>query len=249
MRYRMIAVCILLVCPVVMADAKLDDVKKKIAERSAKHNSVQFKMEMTSDMSQPGMTMKSKSNSTMKYMKKGDKMLSRVEMNSVMVMKGPMDQTVESKGTSVVDGEFMWSYSESMGNKSATKMKVPENQKNQFDPSAGWEQFHIALKDDEAVGDAKCWVIEMTPKDAALKAQMSKSVTYYDQKTGLMAKQIGYDGEGKVMSTMTVSDVKINEKIDPKVFTFTPPPGVQVQDMTNAQNPPAAGLPESDQRS
>jgi outer membrane lipoprotein-sorting protein len=38
------------------------------------------------------------------------------------------------------------------------------------------------------------------------------------------------------MSTLTVTDVKVNETIDPKVFTFTPPPGVEVHDMTNVKD-------------
>ncbi|MCA9256871.1 MAG: outer membrane lipoprotein carrier protein LolA [Phycisphaerales bacterium] len=237
MRYRMIAVCLLVACSTTMADesAKLKDIQKKITERAKKHNSVQYKMKMSMDMSQAGMSIKSETTSTIKYMKKDDKVLSRMESTTNMEMKGNgMDQKSETKSTSVVDGEYTWSYSETQGMKNASKSKVDKN-KDPFDPSAIWDEFDVTLKDDETIDGKKCWALEMTPKNPMLKQQMSKSVTYYDQESALMVKQIGYDPQGKVMTTMTVSDVKLNESIDPKTFTFTPPPGVEVQDMTNAK--------------
>ncbi|MCB9852149.1 MAG: outer membrane lipoprotein carrier protein LolA [Phycisphaerales bacterium] len=239
MRCRLIAVCLLVACSVAMADnsEKLKEIQKKISERAAKHHSVQYKMNMSMDMSQAGMSIKSNTDATFKYMKKDDKMLVRQESTSVTEMKGNgMDQKTETKGTSVVDGEYSWSYSESQMGKTATKQKVRKQEQEPFDPSVGWDQFDVTPIADEKVGDKTCWVLEMTPKNPMMKAQMSKSVSYYDQATGLPVKQVAYTADGKVMSTMTVTDIKIDEKIDPKEFVFTPPAGVTVQDLSNSDN-------------
>lgn len=237
MRFRLMAFCLLCVCSAAMADEKLDDVKKKIAERTEKHNSVQFKMNTTADMAAAGMTMKSEAKA--KYLRKDKKLLWRMETTSEVTMTNAGGQKMEQKGTIISDGEFMWSLNEMMGQKMATKMKVPENQPNPMDPQEGWEKFDITLTEDAKIGDYNCWVMEMVPKDAQTKTQMSKSVVSFDQKTGLMVKQVGYDAQGKVMSTTNVSDIKINEKLDPALFVFKAPEGVQVQDMTNMKG----GLP------
>lgn len=231
MRCRLIAVCLLVACSTLMADdsAKLKDVQKKIAERAAKHHSVQYKMNMTTDMSQAGMSFKSNTDSTIKYVRKDDKMLSRMESTSVTEMKGSgMDQKTETKAMSVSDGEYSWSYNDTT--KQAAKTKVQKQDKDLFDPSTAWEQFDVKAMDDEKVGDKNCWVLEMMPKNPMMKAQLDKSLTYYDQATGLMIKQVGYNPEGAVISTIIVTDIKIDEKIDPKEFVFTPPAGVTVQE-------------------
>lgn len=230
MRYRLIAVFALVACSTLMADEKLNDVKKKIAERTAKHNSVQQNMKITVDMSQAGMTMKSTTTSKSKYLKKDGKLLSRIESDSKTAITGPMNQTTESKSLTVVDGEYMWTLSDSQGQKTVMKNAIPEEMKSPFDPGNAWEHFDVKVVDDDTVDGMKCWVLEMTPKDPMMKMQMSKALSYFDQKTGLMVKNVGYNSEGKVFSTMTVSDIKVDEKIDPKEFKFEPPAGVPVQE-------------------
>src|SRR5690606_17354559 len=105
MRRTSIAVCFLFTCSAALAADSLEDVKKKIGERNAKHDSVQYTMKMATDMSQEGMIVKTDSTSTMKYMKRDGKMLSRTETKSSMMYKmGEMEQKTDSESLIVVDG-------------------------------------------------------------------------------------------------------------------------------------------------
>jgi outer membrane lipoprotein-sorting protein len=238
MRFATIAVCVLVSCSTVFAADTLEDVKKKITERNNKHNSIQYKMKMTSDISQDGMVMKTTSDAIVKYMKHDEKLMSHMDMTSNMTYKiAGTEQTTVTKGLTVVDGEYMWSVSEMQGQKYATKMKIPKEQKS-IDPSVGWEGYELKLLPDAKIDGLTCWVIEMTPTLEQIKAQLGKSVASYDQDTGLMVSNIGYDSAGKEISKVTVTDIKVNEKMDPKIFKFTPPEGVTVQDMTNSQGMP-----------
>lgn len=234
MRIRLITVCVLVACSTLMADEankKVKEIQKKLVERAGKHHSVQYDMKMTADMHQQGMKMESDTKA--KYLRKDDKLLMRMDMDSTVTMgAGPNAQKMKQTSLMIMDGEFMWSLADMMGQKMATKMKIPENGQDPFKPDEGWEKFDIKALDDAKVGDMDCWVLEMTPKDPASKAKMSKSVNYYDQKTGLLVKQIGYNEKGEAIRSITVSNIEVDKKIDPKVFEFKAPEGVKVQDMT-----------------
>ena len=188
---------------------------------------------MATDMSQEGMVVKTDSTSTMKYMKRDGKMLSRTETKSSMMYKmGEMEQKTDSQSLIVVDGEHMWSLTDTQGQKNATKTKVSEAQQ-QTDPTVGWEHFNVKLLPEEKVDGKACWAIEMTPKQGEAHAMNNRTVSYYDKETGLPLKTIGFDDKGKEVTTITISDIKINEKIDPKLFKFEAPAGVEVHDATS----------------
>ena len=85
------------------------------------------------------------------------------------------------------------------------------------------------LPDSSSDGRA-AWVIEATPKPD--QAGQGKTVIHYDKESGQMIKMVAYTPDGKPMTTMTYSDIKINDKISPDRFVFKAPPGVEVQDLS-----------------
>lgn len=235
MRLATIAVCVLVSCSTVFAADTLDEVKKKISERVEKHNSVQYTMLTKMNIDQQGMVMTSTSTGKMRYLKHEGKLLSRMEMDSKSVTKfGGNETKMDSKMMQVVDGEYAWTLSETMGKKNCTKSKVDKLQKT-MDPFAAWTEVDAKLLPDETVDGKACWVIEMTPKQMNPMAPSGKSTHAFDKETGLMIRMIGMDQTGKEMTRTTVTDIKLNEKLDPKSFTFTPPEGVTVTDVTNRE--------------
>lgn len=78
------------------------------------------------------------------------------------------------------------------------------------------------LPDSSSDGRA-AWVIEATPKPD--QAGQGKTVVHYDKESGQMIKMVAYSPDGKPMTTMTFSDIKVNDKISPDRFVFKAPPG------------------------
>ncbi len=52
------------------------------------------------------------------------------------------------------------------------------------------------------------------------------------QKDLFAHRYIMYDKAGKEMAETRITNVKLNGKIDAKLFKYTPPPGARVMDMT-----------------
>lgn len=215
----------------------LESVEKKIGEQTAKYKSLQYSMHMASEGG--GMAPKSTMDGQFQGMRKGDKSVSRMETKSRMTMKmGDQEQTQEYASVMVNDGEFMYTLTDAGGRKMAMKMK-PDAKMAGGDPlnseaafKAMSKDFNLKLLPDQTIDGKEAWAIEATSKDKNPNNPLSRMVTCYDKKTGLPLKSVGYDKDGKVINTMTVSDVKVNGDIPADRFVFKAPPGVEVMDMS-----------------
>lgn len=220
----------------------LKEVQDKIHDIVSKYKSLQFKMKMTSDMNMAGASTKTDSNSEVEAAKKGDVVMSRIhsKMKTSSSMGG-QEYKMDMESLSISDGKVMWTITEAP-QKQITKMKHDPNVNNYFSPKEGWkamaEHFNMKLLPDETVDGKSCWAIEMEPKDAAMKMAQSKTITYYDKKTGISPKTITYGPDGKKSGEITMTDVKIDGDISADRFAYTPPAGAKVEDMTGG-----AGIP------
>jgi len=219
----------------------LESVEKKIAEQAGKYKTLQETMHMVSDMSfGEGMASKTTMETQMQAMRKGDKVLSRMDSKSKTVMKmgDQPAQTQEANMLAINDGEFVYTLTDAGGQKMAQKSKPdpktagdPLDVKRSFD--AMRKSFNLKLLPDESVDGKDCWAIEAIAKDAKdPNMPIARTVSYYEKKTGIAVKAVSYDKAGKVASTMTISDVKVNADIPAERFVFKAPPGVEVMDMT-----------------
>ena len=212
----------------------IEDVKKAISEKMKAYKTLQYKMKSNNNMEMQGMSMKSESDMTFEYERKDEKtilMRSEMKTKSTQVM-GDQKVTTDSNVVSVSDGKFVWTLTDSAGQKMVTKNKAPEQQADMVDFKAMEEMWNMKLLPDATVDGKPCHVLEMTPKQEMMKQAMGKMVQYYDKKTALGVKTITYDGNGKENGQMIVTDIKVDEKISPDRFTFKAPPGVQVIDQT-----------------
>jgi len=222
---------------------KLEDVEKKLSEQSKKITSMSMKMKSVSDMSGEGFKTSSTLDGTYEYMIDGKKTLSRTDaVTKTHTEAGGVKQDMNAKSLSVGDGEFMWVLSEQSGQKFASKLKADDKQ------TANWrddikEWYNVKLLPDETIEGKPCYVLEMTPKKPTPGDTNYRSLQYYQKDNCVLVKAVVFDAAGKPVSTTTYSDIKINPSLDKSRFKFTPPPGVEVMDMTGVPglNPPAGG--------
>jgi len=207
----------------------VEEVSKKIAAASEKLNSISAKTKMVIEMKQEGFSMVSTTDGTTEMLRKGSDFLMRSENKSVSETNvGGNVTKQESSALYITDGSFAYTVSESAGTKSAQKMKL---EKPDVDPFKVWRATaELKVLPDSSSDGRAAWVIEATPKPD--QAGVGKTVIHYDKESGQMIKMITYTPDGKPMSTMTYSDIKINDKISPDRFVFKAPPGVEVQDLS-----------------
>src|SRR5262249_17648891 len=112
----------------------------------------------------------------------------------------------------------------------------PKTSVNPFDALNSFklqeQNFNLKLLPDEKVDGKPCWAIELVIKDPAARAMMGRTVTYYDKNNGIGVKSVTTDKDGKVTTTSTTTDIKLNADIKPDKFVFKAPEGVKVQDLT-----------------
>lgn len=220
----------------------LEDVEKKLIEAAKKIKSSQYTSTMESNVESPGFKMKSKMVDKTITMRKGDKWLWRSEGQTNSEIDAAGNSTKQEIKTLIVsDGDVLYTVTEMDGAKQYMKSKVtPENSIN--------AQSEKMLENLRALGDVKlaagekvdgkdCWVIEVVLKPGSPMTMMGaeKSRYFYDKSTGMFLKSVTLNKDGKASQTLTISDVKIDESISEDRFKFTPPPGVEVQDLDKLQ--------------
>jgi outer membrane lipoprotein-sorting protein len=197
--------------------------------------SVSMDSEMVMEQSTPQFSFKNASTGTTEMLKDGAKWKMRSETKGTMVQKfGDQETKTASNTLMVSDGEYIYSLTDSNGMKQAFKMKVQPGQEYAGD---SWvksmrEIYDLKVLPEEAVDGANCWVLEATPKQAG--GAQGVSIFYFTKDSGMMVKSIGKGPDGKVLSTMTSKNIKINPSIAADRFVFTAPPGVTVIDQSAA---------------
>lgn len=208
-----------LLCNVVSAET-VEEALARLSEKAKANKTVV----MTVVTSMEGNGMKMEQNTTSKQSRDGEKVLIYAETSGSMSMPGlPAPQTMKSK--IVGDGEFLWNEQEQMGQKMVTKMKMPPEA---MDPATAYKNMvkegTATVKENASVEGADCTVLEV-------KGQGMTSLIYIANDNGVMMKMEGTGDDGTKM-TMTAKDVKVNSSLDGVTFTYTPPEGVQVMDMS-----------------
>jgi len=207
----------------------IEEVSKKITAASERLSSFSVKTKMVTEIKQEGFSMVSTTDGTTEMLRKGGDFLVRTENKSVSETNvGGNVTKQESSSLWISDGAFAYMVSEAAGTKSAQKTKI---EKPDVDPFKIWrDTADLKVLPDSSLDGQAVWVIEATPKSG--QAGQGKTVIHFHKESGQMIKMVAYGPDGKPMTTMTYSDIKINDKISPDRFVFKAPPGVEVQDLT-----------------
>jgi outer membrane lipoprotein-sorting protein len=230
-------ICVLALAARSASGETIDDVKKKIHEKLSSYKTIQYKATTTSSTDSEQVSYKADSTQTIAAMKKGDKVLSRIES----VTKGEtkfsgQSQKIDSTMLSICDGDYAYDYTEQMGMKNAMKRKV--DKETIFNPFDGLNMFKslesmytIKLTGEETVNGKPCWVIEQIMKPGP-QSPGGKTISYYEKSTAMGIKSTSYDAKGKVSATSNITDIKIDASIPADKFVFKAPAGVEVVDQS-----------------
>jgi outer membrane lipoprotein-sorting protein len=219
-----------------MAEETIDTVEKKIIELFNQYDSITYKVTMTLDANMGGMIITSKGEGISEYMKKGDKTMFRQEMT--ITTENPMNpgQSMPSSSMKICNGEFVYTLQERGSMRQAFKQNIAD-----VDSAPGGRMMFnylnkhgdLKLLPGEKINGEEVYVIGVTLKQADSMGVPTKRKRYISKKTGVPVKLEMFGPDGKVMMTVTMSDVKINPKIDPSRFVFKAPEDVEVIDLTN----------------
>jgi outer membrane lipoprotein-sorting protein len=218
-----------------LAGDTLESVEKTLTEKWAKVQSMSAKMHVHIELDTGRTKGTSKTESDIDYMLKDGKELFRSHMR----IKEDFEPAPKGEHSTliIIDGDVIYSLIEGTGQTLAVKQKRGDHA---FGIPGGDNVFgrlhkghDLKLKHGEKVDGKEMYVIEAVAREASVMAP-SKMVHYFDKDTGMLVKMIGTDANGKEMTRLRYSDVKINPKIDPSRFVFKTPPDVKLTDLTGS---------------
>jgi len=174
---------------------------------------------------------------------------SEVDGKPVQKMLMTLKSTVQAEDTTVTtdikivnDGQFVW---QEMRTPMAPAVQVIKMRVGQLSGMQGpgavaaqrveqlKSQFDFKGVAEDTIDGRKMYVLEGTAKPDQPRAILLSKVKYYlDQEQMLFRRMVAYDKEGNEFSRFDLTNVKINEEIDPKLFEYTPPAGARVVDRT-----------------
>ena len=213
----------------------LDDVEKKLVEAHSKLKSYTSKTKTTQSFDMGGGNkMSSDYGGTVEWKRDGDKTKFRTEMKGTTVQNmGGTENKMDVSVLMISDGDALYTLSEQMGQKMATKQKPDTAMTG--DPSKLFEKIkaenNVKVVGDEKVDGMATIVLEVIPKNVD-QNPVAKSLMYFAKDTGINVKIVGKDKDGKDVFTNTSSDIKMNVDLAADRFVFKAPEGVEVMDMT-----------------
>jgi outer membrane lipoprotein carrier protein len=149
----------------------------------------------------------------------------------------------------ITDGKIFWDYLPAT--KQAMTLKLDEAFETNLPKSFLFgmgklsEQFEVAFHPDQVEDNPQVYHLVLTPKRDQDKVMIGILELSVDPKTFLVAQAKLKDPMGNA-STMIFSGMRLNQKIDDKIFQFTPPKGVEV---IKAPPPEPAGKPPANPKS
>lgn len=156
----------------------------------------------------------------------------------VMTMSPP--HAMQGVSEVICDGERIDLVTEFMNTRNRTRVE-PDLFKGIGPPGGGplldllEKDYRLRVLSNARVDDTDVFVLEATPKVPQSGMADRKAVLYFDKVTGLLRKMELYESVAVITAVTTVSNVKLNPKIDPGRFSLPAAP------------PPAAAAPVSEQ--
>lgn len=249
---KLVACVCLLACASFAFAADLADVKKDLSKAWSKHKSMTADMQFTQNIDMGGMKISVKGDGTVESLTKGDKTLVRMEMKVVQTV-GDGGQQMEMTLSSINDEEYSYILVSQMGQQMAMKQDLDPSKSPSPDALFPFleKENELKLQEDAEVDGAKCYVVDVIPKEKEEGNPMavSKQRYYFDKESGAVRKLEMYGPEDKLFMTVKYTNIKFDTDLDPKRFKFEAPEGVTVQDQTkktDATEPAPAAEPQED---
>lgn len=217
----------LLVCFAATSADTLESVEKTLIKKYASYQSLSATISMKMQMG-PGVSGTGKGK--MEYLKHDGHEKMRSELTMTMDFGA---QKMVTTALNIDDGISAYTISEMMGQK-----RVIRTDRSKMTGRAGGTVFFADLRKKNSlkllpeakVDGVSCFAIEATPINPHPNLP-SRVVFHFDKSKSILVKMEGFNASGETTVSMTLTDVKLNPKLDPARFTYTPEPGVNVTEM------------------
>lgn len=227
----------------------LEEVEKKLLAAHAQLQSYSARMQHRERLEMSGTDyMATEVTGTIEWMRKGDKILYRLDMSGTVTQKfGEAEpQVIGQTSTLVSDGTHYFTLAEQLGHRRFIKQKVDTTVNGDIRSIIDIVKADnsIALAPDDKVEGAECHVIELTPKDPPGDDDpIHKTLLYFRKDIGLNVKVVSRNKAGKTVYDRTLVDLKINPSIEPSRFVLERPADVELTDLTDVTDAPPSSPP------
>jgi outer membrane lipoprotein-sorting protein len=214
-------------------DPEVEAMKQKIGEKWNKIQSLSAKA-TTKEEGVQGEERKTTWDGTGTYecKREGDRLLVRMEVDNHMVVpEGTAVVDNYRKILTISDGEYVHNVVEAMRMRRAFKIEADRGAGFEISGPTLLENLKrdntLKLLPDDVVNGRPAYVVE-----GVSQKRGQKLLVYLDKEYGILAKMIIEDA--RKVRTITLGEIKINVEFPDNHFVFTPPPNVEVRDMTKA---------------
>jgi hypothetical protein len=219
-------VCHALGCVAVASgqERKIDRLTEAIKRQWMDHRNITFRFKEETNKVQPDRHL---------LQAEGFREIARTENGSLLRSESTHYETREVEGKEVktgpiralfiCDGKHRYKYEEG----EPTALRWPETDCHDPVRRLEWlkENYDLKFKRDEQLDGNTVWVLEVSRKGVPVR----EWVLYYLADGSLM-KQVQYNLDNTLKSTIEYSDYKFDVSLDSKRFEFIPPPGVRLED-------------------
>jgi len=195
---------------------------------------------------QPNMTVTTTANTVMERSEKDGKTVEKFSIAEESVRRATDGKDEVSESRIVSDGTFRWRERRFPGDIGLRVWK--DNAENtpiglQFNglfpgSALDWKDYHLKTVGEDTIDGQKMYVLEGTIDPTALVKGLkeSKMKVWVRQADFIIRKRVltmqGADEDKPMVFTMEFLNVKVNEKVDPALFVYTPPEGAKIIDHT-----------------
>ncbi|HOD50976.1 MAG TPA: hypothetical protein PLM14_03075 [Candidatus Hydrogenedentes bacterium] len=222
------------------ASAKeLAEIEDELSAQWDKVSAYSAKIEMKGQSLRGATNVEISGKGTLEGMKKNASMVYRLELDQTLTMG---ESAMPNKMLVVHDGTGMFTQTSMMGQTMVFKSKA-DKQSQIVSPGGReafkqmHEQYDIKVLPGDNLNGEPVYVFELRPKqdaekqsNAAGKPQFDKTLLSLSRKTGFPIRMLMFGQEETPLMTVDYRDYKIDPKLDPARFTYTPPPGAVVMD-------------------
>lgn len=184
----------------------------------------------------------SKGAGTVEVLRVDDKTRMRMEILNNLSSNLPlMGSGMQQKVLTVFNGEIVYNEIEMMGMKKYAKVVPKEADLDK--PVGGKALFdslrkrgEVTVMPDEQVNGQDVYVlkVKVTESNPSEPVKPDTIMAYIAKDSGIPVRTVSYNAAGSPVMTVNYTDIKINPELDPKRFEYTPPPGVEVIDLTKS---------------
>ncbi len=222
--------------PDIPADLSLDEVEALLQEAWSRHQTITLKFETTAHRYSRDAILEGLGTGTYEILCGSDPVRYRVEINTKMERRSPeQNVALEQFVRVVVDGDVQYVVQNSGGKELFSKRDV--NPEYYLEPRGVLARLRaqctLSRLADAVVDGRNAVVVQAEHPDPTYR-DTSRTVCYFDPQLGLPLKLVKFDAEGREAEVFRLSDFRFDAPIDPQRFVFSPPPGVEVVDMTRA---------------